>query len=80
MKPENLQQDFGINNFKIYKIMKNWNWKQWTAIGITVTIIVAAIICHLVQPTITYAWLEIVSVSTFSLGAVTGYLFNKKYN
>ena len=57
--------------------MKNWNWKQWTAIGIIVAVVVALVICHLVQPTVSYAWLEMVSAGTFILGGVTGYLLKK---
>ena len=57
--------------------MKNWTWKQWTAIGVIVAVIIAAVVCHLVQPQVTYAWLEIVACGTFVLGAVTGYLLKK---
>ena len=35
--------------------MKNWNWKQWTAFGVVVAVIIAAFVCHLVQPEVTYA-------------------------
>lgn len=55
--------------------MKNWTWKQWTAIGVIAAVIIAAVVCHLVQPTVTYAWLEIVSAGTFVLGGVAGFLF-----
>lgn len=57
--------------------MKNWNWKQWTAFGIVVAIIIAAVVCHLVQPVVTYAWLEMISGGTFVLGGVAGYLVGK---
>ena len=57
--------------------MKNWNWKQWTAFGIVVAIIIAAVVCHLVQPVVTYAWLELVAGGTFALGGVAGYLVGK---
>lgn len=55
--------------------MKNWTWKQWAAIGVIAAVIIAAVVCHLVQPTVTYAWLEIVSAGTFVLGGVAGFLF-----
>ena len=42
-------------------MFKNWNWKQWTAVGVTAAVVIAAVVCHLVQPTVTYAWLEMVS-------------------
>lgn len=57
--------------------MKNWNWKQWTAFGLTTVVVIAAAVCHLVQPTVSYAWLEAVSLGTFVLGGVTGYLLKK---
>lgn len=57
--------------------MKNWTWKQWTALGITLATIIAFVVCHLVQPTVSYAWLEAVSAGTFVLGGLTGYLFRK---
>ena len=57
--------------------MKNWTWKQWTAFSIVVAVIIAAVVCHLVQPAVTYAWLEMVSTGTFILGGVAGYLLKK---
>ena len=57
--------------------MKNWNWKQWTAFGVVVAVIIAAFVCHLVQPEVTYAWLEMVSAGTFVLGGFTTWLFMK---
>lgn len=52
--------------------MKNWTWKQWTAVGVIAAVVIAAVVCHLVQPEVTYAWLEMVSCGTFVLGAVAG--------
>ena len=57
--------------------MKNWTWKQWTALGIVVAVVIAAVVCHLVQPVVTYAWLEMISAGTFVLGGVAGYLLKK---
>lgn len=57
--------------------MKNWNWKQWTAFGVMCAVVIAAVVCHLVQPVVSYAWLEAVAAGTFALGAVAGYLFKK---
>lgn len=55
--------------------MKNWNWKQWTAVGVIAAIVIAAVVCHLKQPTVSYAWLEIVAACTYALGILTGCLF-----
>ena len=57
--------------------MKNWTWKQWTALGIIAAVIIAAIVCHLVQPQVTYAYFEMVSGGTFLLGILTGYWLKK---
>lgn len=57
--------------------MKSLTWKQWTAVGIIIAVVAAAIICHLVQPVVSYAWLEIVSAGTFILGVISGYLLKK---
>lgn len=57
--------------------MKNWTWKQWTALGITLALIITFSVLHLVQPQVSYAWLEAVSAGTFVLGGVSGYLLKK---
>jgi len=58
--------------------MKNWTWKQWTAFGVIAAVLIAAVVCHLVQPEVTYAWLEIVSGCTFVLGIFSGcWIFDK---
>lgn len=48
------------------------SWKFWLVVAIVAAIIIAAVVCHLVQPKVTYAWLEIVSAGTFLLGAAVG--------
>lgn len=60
--------------------MKNWNWKQWTAIGIIAAVIIAAVVLHLVQPTVSYAFLEITAVVTFLLGLASGWLLWHRKN
>ena len=57
--------------------MKNLTWQQWTAIGITAAVIITGIVLHLVQPAVSYAWLEAVATGTFALGGVAGYLLKK---
>lgn len=57
--------------------MKNWTWKNWTAFGIIVVAILGFGICHLVQPQVSYAWLEVISAGTFALGGISGYLIGK---
>ena len=58
-------------------MFKNWTWKQWTALGIIAAVVIAAVVCHLVQPQVTYAWLEMVAGGTFVLGALVGYWLKK---
>lgn len=61
--------------------MKKFNWKQWTAVGITAALIITAVILHFVQPAVSYALLEFTSIGTFILGGVSGWLIkNKKDN
>ena len=57
--------------------MKNWTWKEWTAFGIITAVVIAAVVCHLVQPEVSYAWLEAIAFGTFVLGGFTGYLLKK---
>lgn len=57
--------------------MKNWTWKHWTALGIIAAVVIAAVVCHLVQPQVTYAWLEMVAGGTFVLGGLTTCLLMK---
>ena len=57
--------------------MKKLTWQQWTAIGIIAAVIIAAIVLHLVQPQVSYAFFEIGAVVTFALGVVVGYLLKK---
>lgn len=57
--------------------MKNLTWKQWAAIGIILIIIVTAVICHFVQPQVTYTLFEIVTCVSFVLGTLTGYWIKK---
>ena len=57
--------------------MKNWTWKQWTALGVIAAFIITAVVCHLVQPEVTYAWFEMVATGTFALGIGVGVLLCK---
>ena len=58
--------------------MKNWNWKQWTAFGIIIAVIIIIIILHIVQPVLAFAWTELFTGSGFILGGLSGYLFKQK--
>ena len=57
--------------------MKNLTWKQWTAFGIIIAIIITLLILHFVQPEVSYAFLEIATICAFIIGIVTGYLLKK---
>ena len=57
--------------------MKNWNWQQWTALGIIAAVIIAAVVLHLVQPQVSYAFFEIGAAVAFVLGGICGYLLKK---
>lgn len=58
--------------------LKNLSWQQWTAFGLVVALIITAVVLHLVQPEVSFAFTEIASVVTFFVGVVAGYLFGKK--
>ena len=58
--------------------MKNWSWKQWTGFALVIAVIIAAVVCHLVQPEVTYAWLEMISCGTFVLGGLSAWLLGRK--
>lgn len=57
--------------------MKNWNWKQWTGFGIVGAVAVTSVVLHLVQPTVSYAWTEVMSLAGFGIGLVAGYMFKR---
>ena len=61
--------------------MKNLfkSWKTWVVVAIIAAVVIAAVVCHLVQPNVTYAWLEVVAFVTFVLGAVSGALVYKAW-
>ena len=58
--------------------MKNWSWKQWTGFGLVIAVVIAAVVCHLVQPEVSYAWLEMVAGGTFVLGGLSVWLLGRK--
>lgn len=55
------------------------SWKFWTLFGIFASLLIATVVLHLVQPKVTYAWLEIVSSVTFVLGCVAGVILHIKW-
>jgi putative flippase GtrA len=57
--------------------MKNWNWKQWTAFGIVVALLITIVVLHLVQPQITYSFAEVMTFIGTAAGFVAGYLFKR---
>lgn len=57
--------------------MKNWTWKQWTSLGLVLATVLVCFIMHLVQPTITYAFAEVMTLFGAIVGFVAGYLFKR---
>ena len=57
--------------------MKNWTWKQWTSLALIVATVLTCVIMHLVQPTITYAFAEVMTLIGAIVGFVAGYLFKR---
>lgn len=58
--------------------MKKLNWKQWTAIGITIAVVIAGVVLHLKQPEVSYAFTEIVAAVSFVLGGGVMWLLKSK--
>lgn len=50
------------------------DWRFWVCAAVVVALVIAGVVCHLVQPQVTYAWLEMVATGTFLLGCVCGAL------
>lgn len=57
--------------------MKNWNWKQWIAFGVTIAVIIAGMVLHFKQPEVSFAFAEMTTAGGFILGAISGYLYKK---
>ena len=57
--------------------MKNWTWKQWTSLALVLATVLACFIMHLVQPTISYAFAEVMTLFSAVVGFVAGYLFKR---
>ena len=58
--------------------MKKLTWQQWTAIGITAAVVITGVVLHFVQPQVSYAFTEAMTLGGFVLGGVAGYLLKKK--
>ena len=58
--------------------MKNWTWKQWTALGIVAAAVITGAVLHFVQPTVSYALTEAIGAGLFVLGGTTVYLYMRK--
>jgi len=53
------------------------NWKKWVGIGVAAAVVICGIVLHLVQPTVSFAWTELMCAGTFVGGGVAGYLLGK---
>jgi len=60
--------------------MKNLNWKQWTAIGLIIALVITILVLHLTQPVMSFAWVELFTFISFIAGGVTGYFLKSKQN
>jgi len=62
--------------------MKNWNWKQWTALALAAALIIAVVVLHFVQPVVSFAFTEFATLIGAIIGGVCGYslhdFLNKK--
>jgi len=51
--------------------MKNWNWKQWTALALAVLVVIGEVVLVFVQPW-SALYVAIASVFTFIAGWLAG--------
>lgn len=54
--------------------IKTWGWREWTAVALVLAIVIAAVVLHLVQPSVSFSFTELLMVISFSVGGVVGYL------
>lgn len=57
--------------------MKNWTWKQWTALGLIAAVVITLVVLHFVQPTVSYAFTEAMTAGGVAVGVLIGYLLKK---
>lgn len=53
------------------------DWRFWLVVAIVAAVVIVAVVCHLIQPQVSYAWLEVVAAFTFVLGALVGGITEK---
>ena len=58
--------------------MKNWTWQQWTALGIFAAAVIALVVLHFVQPSVSYAFTEAMTAGGVVVGGIGGYLLKAK--
>ena len=52
--------------------MKNWTWKEWTALGLVVAVLIAEIVSVFVAP-----WAALLGACTGVLSFIAGYIAGK---
>lgn len=58
--------------------MKKLSWQQWTAIGVTAAAVITLVVLHFVQPEVSYAFCEAMTVGGLVVGGVIGWLLKAK--
>lgn len=58
--------------------MEKWTWKQWTSMVLIILTILSCVIMHLVQPQVSYAFAETMTLIGVIVGFIAGYLFKRE--
>ena len=57
--------------------MSKLTWQQWVGIGLVAATIITLVVLHFVQPEVSYAFTEAMTVGGVMVGGIAGWLISK---